>query len=131
MRLPRDQSGIAFAKKLRREMSPPEQAMWKLLRARRLQGWKFTRQVPIGPFVLDFAARRERLAIELDGETHVGREDYDQRRTGFLEAEGWQVIRFNNSDVLRNPEGVMAMVLQVLSELPPSPQPSPRRGEGA
>ena len=58
MRTPRDPQGIDRAKRLRREMSMPERALWALLRAHRLDGWKFTKQVPEGPFVIDFAARQ-------------------------------------------------------------------------
>lgn len=78
-------------------MSPPEQALWRILRAHRLGDVKFTRQVEAGPYYLDFAARRARLAIELDGETHVGRERYDDKRTEWLEAQGWRVIRFTTA----------------------------------
>ena len=122
MRAPRDPQGIDRAKRLRREMSPPERALWRILRGHRLEGWKFTRQVPEGSFTIDFAARRERLAIELDGDTHVGREEYDQRRTEYLERAGWQVIRFTNSDAMTNPEGVAWAILEALTS-------SPRRGE--
>lgn len=114
MRKLRSEQGITRAKELRRDMSPPEQALWRILRAHRLQDWKFTRQVPVGPFVLDFAARRERLAIELDGDSHAEREEYDRRRTSYLEAEGWKVIRFTNLDIVHNPEGVALMILQAL-----------------
>lgn len=112
-------------------MSPPERAMWRVLRGHRLEGWKFSRQVPIGPYVIDFAARRERLAIELDGESHVGREAYDLRRTETLNGCGWKVIRFTNSEMIANEEGVSMRILEELAALRPSPQPSPRRGEGA
>jgi very-short-patch-repair endonuclease len=69
-------------------MSPPERALWRILRAHRLEHIKFTRQVECGPFYIDFAARQLRLAIELDGETHVGRAEEDARRTAFLERQG-------------------------------------------
>jgi very-short-patch-repair endonuclease len=95
-------------------MSPPERALWHILRAHRLQDIKFTRQVEVGPYYLDFAARRERLAVELDGETHVGRERYDAARTKWLETQGWQVIRFTNADVMTNPDGVATAILTAL-----------------
>jgi very-short-patch-repair endonuclease len=104
--------------------------MWRILRAHRLEGWKFTRQVPVGPFTLDFAARRERLAIELDGDSHAAQEEYDRHRTCYLEKAGWTVIRVTNLDVVRNPEGVAVTILDALARRGPSPQPSPRRGEG-
>jgi very-short-patch-repair endonuclease len=121
MRTPRDPQGIDRAKRLRREMSPPERAMWRILRSHRLDGWKFSRQVPEGRFTIDFAARREHLAIELDGDTHAGQEAYDTHRTAYLENAGWTVIRFTNRDLLSNPEGVALTILKQLA--------SPRRGE--
>ena len=67
----RDPEKLARARELRRDMSPPERALWRILRAHRLEDIKFTRQVEAGPYYIDFAARRERLAIELDGESHA------------------------------------------------------------
>lgn len=122
MRIPRDPQGIDRAKKLRRKMSPPEGALWQILRGHRLQGWKFTRQVSVGPFTVDFAARRERLAIELDGETHAGREEYDARRTSYLEKAGWTVVRFTNIDISSNPGGVAMTILDVLEQVGRSPE---------
>ena len=130
MREPRDPQLQKRARELRRDMSPPERALWAILRAHQLQGWKFTRQVQVEPYILDFAARREKLAIELDGDSHVGREAYDARRTHFLEGLGWKVLRFANSDAMTNADGVAMAILGALNELNPSPRPSPRRGEG-
>ena len=67
MRQARDPELLKRARELRRDMSPPERALWAILRAHQLAGWKFTRQVQVEPYILDFAARREKLAIELDG----------------------------------------------------------------
>jgi very-short-patch-repair endonuclease len=110
----RDPEMLARARALRADMSPPERALWHILRAHRLHDIKFTRQVEAGPYYLDFAARRERLAIELDGETHVGREQYDDKRTKWLEAQGWTVIRFTNGDVMGNADGVATAILMAL-----------------
>ena len=130
VRQPRDQDMIQRAKSARSSLTPPEAALWKLLRGHRLDGLKFTRQVPVGRYILDFAARRERLAIELDGDSHAGCEVYDANRTAILTEAGWTVVRFTNSDVLTNPEGVARAISERLAR-DPSPQPSPRRGEGA
>ena len=110
----RDPKKLARARELRANMSPPERALWHILRAHRLGGVKFTRQVEVGPYYLDFAARVERLAIELDGETHVGREEYDDARTRWLATQGWKVIRFTNGDVMTNPDGVATAILTTL-----------------
>jgi very-short-patch-repair endonuclease len=95
-------------------MSPPERALWSILRAHRLQELKFTRQVECGPFYIGFAARAARLAIELDGESHVGAETKDAGRTRYLEAAGWKVIRFTNGDVTGDPEAVARAILMAL-----------------
>ena len=110
----RDPEKLARARELRRNMSPPERALWRILRAHRLEGLKFSRQVECGPYYIDFAARRERLAIELDGDSHGGRELQDAGRTRFLESQGWRVIRFTNADVLGNSEGVARAILIAL-----------------
>jgi len=110
----RDPEKLAKARNLRANMSPPERALWYILRGHRLAGIKFTRQIECGPYFIDFAARRERLAIELDGETHVGREKEDAGRTRFLERQGWRVIRFANGDVMSNAEGVARAILIAL-----------------
>lgn len=110
----RDPEKLARTRELRANMSPPERALWRILRAHRLQGIKFSRQVEAGPYYIDFAARRERLAIELDGETHVGRGGYDATRTAWLEAQDWRVIRFTNGDVMANPDGVATAILNAL-----------------
>ncbi len=114
-------------------MSQPERMLWHILRAHRLQGIKFARQVECGPFYIDFAHRQGRLAIELDGETHVGREKEDTARTHYLERQGWRVIRFTNDELGSNPDGVAEAILIALGRDPdsPSPRPSPQTGEGA
>jgi very-short-patch-repair endonuclease len=114
----RDPKKLARARQLRREMSPPERAFWHILRAHRLEGVKFTRQIEAGPYYIDFAARGARLAIELDGESHVGNEVYDAARTHWLEEHGWHVIRFTNGDVMTNPDGVAQAILLALGKYP-------------
>lgn len=96
-------------------MSEPERALWRILRAHRLMGIKFTRQVECGPYYIDFAARQARLAIELDGETHAGREQEDAARARFLESQGWRVIRFTNYEIGGNPQGVAQAILTALT----------------
>src|SRR4051812_8838205 len=107
----RDPERLARARALRANMSEPEWALWRILRAHRLEGVKFARQIECGPYHIDFAARRARLGIELDGDSHVGREQEDAARTTFLERHGWRIIRFTNADVMGNPEGVARAIL--------------------
>ena len=96
--------------------------LWAILRAGRL-GVKFSRQVVIAPYIADFAARAERLVIELDGDSHAGREGYDAARTAVLEAKGYRVIRFTNRDILDNREGVTRAILIALGRDPETPRP--------
>jgi very-short-patch-repair endonuclease len=104
-----------LAKQLRTEMTPPERKLWSMLRACRLQGIKFVRQMAFGPYyVADFAARAQCLVVELDGDSHAGREEYDARRTAYMESEGFRVIRFTNSEIMSNPEGVARAILIAL-----------------
>ena len=100
-------TGINFARRLRGEQTLPEARLWTLLRGRRLNGLKFRRQVPIDRYVADFACFDARLIIELDGAVHDDQELYDLERTGRLEACGWQVLRFSNEQVLRDPGSVL------------------------
>ena len=102
------------ARALRRNSTDVEHMMWRLLRDRRLMGIKFRRQVPIGPFVADFASIEHRLVVELDGGQHAERLS-DARRDDFLAAEGWRVLRFWNNDVMSNRDGVLESILQALA----------------
>ena len=100
------------ARKLRRSSTDAENRLWYYLRARRLDGSKFVRQFPIGQYVVDFACRDARLAIELDGSQH--NEAIDAPRTQVIEAFGYRIIRFWNNDVLANTEGVLEAIRQEL-----------------
>ena len=100
------------ARELRHVATFPEKLLWSRLRDRRLSGLKFRRQFPIGSFVVDFYCDDARLAIELDGNSHADRADYDARRTEFLKSVGLRVIRVGNDDVLHNLEGVLTMILR-------------------
>ncbi len=107
-------------------MTDAEQRLWSILRSRRLNGYKFRRQRPIGTFIADFACIEHRLVIEVDGGQHAENER-DERRTAALEAEGWRVIRFWNNDVLANPEGVATGILKALKSEVAEKAPSPSR----
>ncbi len=87
--------------------------MWSELRARRLGGYKFVRQLPIGPFFADFACREALLVVEVDGSQHVDSE-YDAKRNAFMNANGWSVVRFWNADVLREREAVLETLIAIL-----------------
>ncbi len=101
----------ANAKRLRANPTPQERIFWAALRdLNRAFGTHFRRQAPIGPFIADFADYRRRLVIEVDGGQPGG--DVDAARDAFLVAQGFRVLRFWNSDVAGNLDGV----LQVVSE---------------
>jgi len=89
----------AASKRLRREQTPAEKKLWKHLRSRQLGGFKFRRQMAIQRFVVDFCCPAAKLIVEIDGDTHDGRGEYDQRRTRKLAKERYRVVRFTNSDV--------------------------------
>jgi very-short-patch-repair endonuclease len=97
------------ARRLRRDSTDAEKLLWSRLRSRQLEGAKFVRQLPIGPFVADFACRSLMLVIELDGGQHADN-PADAERTAHIEAFGYHVIRFWNNEVLSNPDGVLQMI---------------------
>jgi very-short-patch-repair endonuclease len=110
---------------MRRELTTAERRLCYALRAKRLEGAKFRRQVVIGPYIADFACRMPKmLVVEVDGETHGGREAYDATRTNELKERGYEVMRFTYSDVMTNLDGVLLTILQVLQP-PPLPGPLP------
>jgi len=104
----------ANARRLRRNQTPAEKAVWKLVRNRQLGGFKFVRQFPIDRYFADFVCEAGKLIVELDGPAHDGREDYDQRRTEVLELFGYVVLRFPNDRVLTDPGAVGDAILAVL-----------------
>lgn len=99
------------AKVLRSQMTYPEQWLWQLLRDRQLAGMKFVRQAPVGPFIVDFVCREKKLVIELDGESHSERGQYDRRRENWLREHNYTVCRVANDDVLRELEGVLISIV--------------------
>jgi len=94
-------------------MTDAEKRLWSALRDRRLVGYKFRRQRPIGPFIVDFACVERKLIVEADGGQHAGSER-DEQRTARLERRGWRVLRFWNNDILANPSGVVETILRAL-----------------
>ncbi len=107
------------ARRLRDEQTPAEARLWEALRDRRLEGWKWRRQAPVGPFIVDFACLEAKLAIELDGGIHVQRADRDARRDAYLTARGLQVLRFWNTEVVEDLERVAWTILKACRESEP------------
>src|SRR5690348_11363179 len=102
------------ARAMRRIATDAERKLWFLLRDRRLDGIKFRRQVPLGPDIVDFVCFERRLVVEVDGGQHADSEP-DKVRDARLQAQGFSVVRYWNTDVLRNPEGVLTDLLARLA----------------
>ena len=115
------------AKRLRRDMTDAERRLWRHLRAARLEGFKFRRQHPVPPYVLDFCCVEVGLAIELDGSQHS--EARDASRSRYLESQGWRIVRFWDNDVLNKTDAVVEAIWNILSRPTLSPTPLPE-GEG-
>jgi very-short-patch-repair endonuclease len=106
---------VSRARELRRNSTEAERRLWRALRAK-LPGRKWRRQMPVGPYFVDFACFGERLVIELDGGQHADATGYDEARTRFIQAQGYRVLRFRNNDVLSNTDGVLERITQSLSQ---------------
>jgi len=112
--------GLSYsrAKAFRRRMTPPEARLWRCVRANRFRGFKFRRQHPVGPYILDFYYAEARLAVEIDGASHGDpvRIAHDRRRTAWLGRQGIRVIRLRAVDVRDELEGVLAFIVNVVRE---------------
>ncbi|MGU3524870.1 endonuclease domain-containing protein [Enterobacteriaceae bacterium C23F] len=108
-------------KYLRCHQTSEENRLWYLLRAKRFYGYKFKRQMPVGPYIVDFACFRGRLIVELDGGQHADEAENDDKRTAYLNARGWRVIRFWNNEFRMNEEAVLMSILEYLTSETPSP----------
>lgn len=105
------------ARHLRREATAAEARLWEALRGRQLDGLKFVRQQPIGPFIADFVCRGSKLVIEVDGPTHEHAVAYDAARTKWLEQQGYAVIRISNEDVFGDLGPVLERIRRALPRL--------------
>ncbi len=124
---------LRFARELRQSQTDAESLVWSLVRDRRLADCKFRRQHPVEPYVLDFYCHDKRLAIELDDGQHntEQKRKTDETRTRFLSAQGIQVIRFWNDDVLQDTEAVLEAIWNGLHENRGSLTPNPSsKGRG-
>jgi len=113
-------------------MTDAERRLWRYLRNRELGGWKFRRQYPVGPYIIDFICVEKNLVIEVDGGKHAENEELDIQRSEYLNKMGYRVFRFWNNQVLQETEAVLEMILAILmneNQNSPSPRPSPPLGE--
>jgi very-short-patch-repair endonuclease len=120
----------SLARQLRKNSTAAERKLWRYLRSRSLAGFKFVRQEPIGPYVVDFVCREQRLVIEIDGGQHADN-SRGAVREQWLVAHRYRVLRFWNNEVLGNIEGVWETIFAATSAAaPPHPNPLRARGEG-
>jgi very-short-patch-repair endonuclease len=101
------------AREMRKTRFPAEAILWSVLRDRQLDGLKFRRQHSIDKYIADFYCAEFKLVVESDGDTHDGREKYDETRTQRLKELGYQVVRYTNTDVFENLEGVLISILDI------------------
>jgi very-short-patch-repair endonuclease len=126
---------VARARSLRVNITNAERKLWYALRDRRFAGYKFRRQAPVGPYIVDFICYSARLVIEVDGGQHAD-SARDARRDRWFAENGFRVLRFWNNEVLQNLEGVWTVIFEVVQKATPHParasrgHPSPARGEG-
>ncbi len=118
-----------FARSQRQKPTEAEKLLWNKLRSMKSGGVKFRRQQPIDGYIVDFIEFDKRLIIEIDGGQHNETQNIarDNKRTAYLENQGFHLIRFWDSDVLRNMDGVLEKIRETLAELSPSPLPLPSR----
>ncbi len=111
-------ASIQNARSLRKNATASERILWDSLRGRRLNGWKFRRQHPIGQFVVDFFCRKKCVAVELDGEVHTQIEvaDHDAVRDKFLRLQGVKILRFPNNRVLEDLQRVLEEISKIMGE---------------
>jgi very-short-patch-repair endonuclease len=104
----------SIARTLRQNLTDAERRLWSRLRGRQLDGCRFRRQAPLGPYVVDFVCFAARLVIEVDGGQHSSRAEEDAERSSWLEANGFHVLRFWNNEVHGNLEGVLETIRRAL-----------------
>lgn len=120
---------VERARALRRNMTDAEHALWHRLRSRALGGHRFRRQHDIDPYIADFVCKEAMLVLEIDGGQHGDQQDYDARRTAYLQSQGYRVLRFWNNDVLTDIESVLEVVWEALAGAAPHAGPLLPKGD--
>jgi len=120
------------ARRLRGNSTEAEKRLWSVLRRRGLEGARFRRQVPLGRYIVDFLCLDARLVVEVDGGQHAIEAERDAERTGWLESQGFRVLRVWNNEVLENLDGVADIIAAALRATPlPAPPPQGGRAKSA
>jgi very-short-patch-repair endonuclease len=115
--------------RLRQDMTEAERQVWQMLRSHQMNGYKFRRQVPIGRYIADFVCHEARLIVEIDGGQHDRSSPREAKRSGFLQNEGYRILRFWNNEVLANRDGVHETIADELGRITPT-QTLPHQGGG-
>ena len=112
----RENQKLDTARQLRKELTLPEARLWEQIRNRQLEDNKFRRQAPIGPYIVDFVCVEKKLIVEVDGWTHSSESEIliDQRRTAFLNTQGYKVIRFQNIEIKEGLDQVLTLIAEAL-----------------
>jgi adenine-specific DNA-methyltransferase len=116
-KLPTETDTLNQARQLRSDQTYAEMTLWSVLRNRQLSNIKFRRQHPIGKYIADFYCAKAKLIVEVDGDTHAERKAYDQKRTQWLEEQGYSVIRFTNENIHKNLDEVAVEILHAYEEI--------------
>ena len=103
-----------YARELRKSATEAERRLWQRLRRRQLNGFKFRRQRPVGPYVCDFVCLEASVVVELDGSQHVTQAPYDANHDAFLRSRGFRVLRIWNGDVFSQPDSVVETIFEAL-----------------
>jgi len=114
---------IQKARTLRSNLTDAEQFLWQRLRLRQLDGHKFRRQRPLGPYIVDFVCLEKKLIVEVDGGQHSDHKVYDEKRDHWLKSQGYRIVRIWNNEVLKNIEGVIEIIQCAADEPPPVSSP--------
>src|SRR5687768_38213 len=111
-------AALGRARQLRREMTPAEKLLWKLLRNRRLRGWKFRRQTAISTYIADFYCHELKLIVELDGDIHLTPDQsaHDENRDFYLNYLGIEVLRITNRQLFDSPEAALDRFVEVAAD---------------
>ena len=116
------------ARKLRKTPTDAEKVLWKHLRLRQVEGHKFRRQQPLGPYIVDFVCLDRKLIVEVDGGQHLEQSASDAKRTAWLEGRGFRLLRYWNDQVLKEPEAVTEAIWNAFKS--PRPTLPHKGGEG-
>lgn len=105
------------AKELRKNTIFSERVLWKYLKLSQMKGYKFTRQKPIGNYIVDFYCPKLQLIVEVDGNSHTDKQDYDEKRQKRLEGKGFHFIRFDGYYVIKQIEDVINQISDKIEQL--------------